>query len=256
MTPSKERGEAMEYKKILVMLLCVMFCFRYAAASEKDPQSETKSDGSISEQSVLPEDQATESPFGKLAGRSRIGASFGFRSGSRQSAYRGYGTTIVSGAEHLTLGFGYAYWLREDLTLNLSMSILAPEVGVHVGPVSVTTNGVVAALAGVRWYPPNLGSPTVKPYVTASLGPYIGSGVEVRAYRTKTLTVVSPGGHVGGGLDIQFHRDFILGVRGGYNFMSDFSQPLAGRDNFSGFEMGVEISWVFGQGKPPASARR
>jgi hypothetical protein len=77
----------------------------------------------------------------------------------------------------------------------------------------------------------------------------------VRAYRTRTLTVVSPGGHVGGGLDIQFHRDFMLGVRGGYNFMSDFSQPLAGRDNFSGFEMGVEISWVFGQGKPPASAR-
>lgn len=245
----------MKAKKILITLLCVVFCSQYAVASEKDEQSGAKSDESVSEQSILPEDQVTASPFGNLAGRSRIGASFGFRSGNAQQTGWGYGTSVISGAENLTLGFGYAYWLREDLTLNLSMSILAPEVGVRVGPASVTTNGIVAALAGLRWYPPDIGTPTVKPYLTGSIGPYIGSGVEVRTYGTRTQTVVSPGGHAGAGVDIQFHRDFILGVRGGYNFMSDFSQPLADRGNFSGFEMGVEISWVFGQGKPPASAK-
>lgn len=245
----------MKNKKILITLLCVVFCSQYAVASEKDEQSKAKSDESVSEQGILPEGQATASPFGNLAGRSRIGASFSFRSGNAQHTGWGHGTNVFSGAENLALGFGYAYWLQENLALNLSMSILAPEVGVRVGPASVTTNGIVAALAGLRWYPPGVGSPTAKPYLTGSIGPYIGSGVEVRAYRTRTQTVVSPGGHVGGGLDIQFHRDFILGIRGGYNFMSDFSQPIAGRDNFSGFEMGVEISWVFGKGKPPASVK-
>ena len=109
----------MKAKKILITLLCVVFCSQYAVASEKDEQSEAKSDESVSQQSILPEDQVTASPFGSLAGRSRIGASFGFRSGNAQQTGWGYGTSIISGAENLTLGFGYAYWLREDLTLNL-----------------------------------------------------------------------------------------------------------------------------------------
>lgn len=241
-------------KKYFITLMVAAFCSQYAVASEKKRPSRSDSDETASEQNVLAENQTNQLPFGNLAGRSRIGASFSFRSGnSERATSAGHGTTVISGAENLALAFGYAYWLREGLTLNVSMSILAPEVGVRAGPASVTTNGVVAALAGVRWYIPNLGSPTVKPYVTGSIGPYIGSGVEVRAHTTKKVTEVSPGGHAGVGLDIQLHRDIMLGLRGGYNFMSDFSQPLAGRNNFSGAEIGVEISWVFGKGKTPDS---
>ena len=239
----------MEAKKILIALFCVAFWSQYAVASEKKGQSRLGSDETASEQDILAENQPNQSPFGNLVGRSRVGASFSFRSGNTQ--YAGHGTAVISGTENLALGFEYAYWLRETLTLNVSMSVLAPEVGVRAGPVSVNTNGVVAVLAGVRWYVPNIGSPTVKPYLTGSIGPYIGSGVEVRAYTTKRETEVSPGGQVGAGLDIQLHRDLMLGVRGGYNFMSDFSQRLAGRDNYSCFQIGVEISWVFGEGKSP-----
>ena len=112
----------------------------------------------------------------------------------------------------------------------------------------VTTNGVVAALFGARLYLPDLGSSSnIKPYVTGSVGPYIGSGKEVGTHTTKSVTVVSPGAHAGAGLDLQLHRSFMLGIRGGYNFMSDFSRPLAGRDNYSGFELGMEFSWLFGK---------
>jgi hypothetical protein len=233
-------------KKHLIMLLCVAFCSHYAVASEKKGQSETESDETASEQSIVAENPM---PFGNLAGRSRIGASFGFRSGNTLST--GYGNTVISGAENLALGFGYSYWLREELALNITMSILAPEVGVRAGPVSITTNGVVAALAGIRWYFSDTGYRTVRPYLNGSVGPYIGSGVEVRSQTTKDVIAVAPGGHAGAGLDIQLHRDFMLGVRGGYNFMSDFSHPIAGRDNYSGFEIGVEVSWVFGESRPP-----
>ena len=100
---------------------------------------------------------------------------------------------------------------------------------------------------GARLYLPDLGSSSnVKPYLTGSVGPYIGSGKEVGTHSTKSVTVVSPGAHVGAGLDVQLHRSFIPGLRGGYHFMSDFSRPLAGRDNYSGFELGLEFSWLFG----------
>ncbi len=183
------------------------------------------------------------SRFGELNGRSRVVFGVGFRGQT--------GTTsdaTLGGSEHLALGFSYSRWLRENLAVSATMSILSPEVGARIGPVAVTTNGVVAALVGARLYLPDLGSSsTVKPYVTGSVGPYIGSGKEVGTYSTKSVTVVSPGAHAGAGLDIQLHRSFMLGIRGGYHFMSDFSRPLAGRDNYSGFELGVEVSWLFGE---------
>jgi hypothetical protein len=183
------------------------------------------------------------SRFGELNGRSRVVFGFGFRSQSDTTSQ-----ATLSGSEHLTLGFSYSHWLRENLALSVTMSILSPEVGTQIGPVAFTTNGVVAALVGARFYLPDLGSSsTVKPYVTGSVGPYIGSGKEIGAHTTKTVTVVSPGAHVGAGLDFQLHRSFMLGLRGGYHFMSDFSQPLAGQDSFSGFELGVEVSWLFGK---------
>ncbi len=37
------------------------------------------------------------------------------------------------------------------------------------------------------------------------------------------------------------------GIRGGYHFMSGFSQPSAGNDNYSGFELGLEVSRLFGK---------
>ena len=239
----------MEARKKLIALLCVVVCAQQLVASEKKKTPEPESGETASDQNVVQENQVAASPFGSLLGRSRIGASFSFRSGNTQQA--GYGMTVISGAENLALGFGYSYWLREDLTLNVSMSFLAPEVGVRAGPVSFNTNGVVAVLAGIRWYVPSMASPTVKPYLMGSIGPYVGSGVEVRSFTTSRVTEVSPGGYAGAGLDIQLHRDFMLGLRGGYNFVSDFSQPVAGRDNFSGFQIGVEVSWIFGEGKSP-----
>ena len=208
----------MNFIKYLLVLICIYIPVSGAAASED------------------------ASRFSELNGRSRVVFGVGFRGQS--------GTTsqaTLGGSEHLALGFGYSHWLRENLAMSVTMSILSPEVGTQIGPVAFTTNGVVAALVGARLYLPGLGSSsTVKPYVTGSVGPYIGSGKEVGTHATKSVAFVSPGAHAGAGLDIQLHHSFMLGVRGGYHFMSDFSQPLAGRDNYSGFELGVEVSWLFG----------
>ena len=38
----------------------------------------------------------------------------------------------------------------------------------------------------------------------------------------------------------------MLGVRGAYDLMADFDEPLGGRDNYNGAEFRIGISWVFG----------
>lgn len=112
-------------------MLCLVFCSQFVVASEKEKQLGSESDETASEQSILGENQPTESPSGNLAGRSRIGAIFGFRSGNaHRPTSAGYGTTVISGHDNLAVGFGYSHWLREDLTLNVSMSVLAlPQIG-------------------------------------------------------------------------------------------------------------------------------
>ena len=56
------------------------------------------------------------------------------------------------------------------------------------------------------------------------------------------------GGQLGGGLDVQMGRHFMVGIQGGFNLMNDFSEPLAGRKNYSGLELSIGASWLFGKG--------
>jgi hypothetical protein len=58
------------------------------------------------------------------------------------------------------------------------------------------------------------------------------------------------GGSAGIGVDLQMGRSWMLGASAGYNFMSDLEAPNSPRDNYSGFEMGVSLSWLFGKGEP------
>jgi hypothetical protein len=41
-----------------------------------------------------------------------------------------------------------------------------------------------------------------------------------------------------------------MGVSAGYRWMSDFSQPIGPRDNYSGFELTLNFGWLFGAGSP------
>jgi hypothetical protein len=49
-----------------------------------------------------------------------------------------------------------------------------------------------------------------------------------------------------------------LGGRVGYAFMGDFPEPVAGRRNDSGYQVGFSLSSLFGKGTPPQalSSRR
>jgi hypothetical protein len=57
---------------------------------------------------------------------------------------------------------------------------------------------------------------------------------------------------LGGGFDAQINRYFMIGVSAGYNFMSDFSTPLAGSRNHSGPGVNIELSFLWGKGRKQA----
>jgi hypothetical protein len=56
------------------------------------------------------------------------------------------------------------------------------------------------------------------------------------------------GADFGLGVDFLIAHRFMLGTEVSYNLVTDFSEPIGGKKNYSGMEYSVSISWLFGQG--------
>jgi hypothetical protein len=94
----------------------------------------------------------------------------------------------------------------------------------------------------------------VRPYLSVSTGPvFVASSAIGGAWGSTVTTAI--GGQIGGGLDAQINRSFLIGGRLGYNFMSDLSGPAGGTVNFNGWEAGIELGWVFGKGRSSAEGQ-
>lgn len=156
----------------------------------------------------------------------------------------------------------YGYWLQENLSVNLSLGMMAVEADSRAGiatdsrmwslGVSQHSVAVVPLLLGLRYYiPPPAPDTPVRPYVAAGTGVYLGyearNEVGLRMLQ-ESRTLTAAGGHLGGGIDIQAGRHVMVGVNAGYHFVTDFTEPLGGRENYSGPEFGIGISWLFGKG--------
>ena len=91
----------------------------------------------------------------------------------------------------------------------------------------------------------------LKPFISAGLGPVIGSSSGSYVGRTISagnVTRATLGGHAGGGLDVQLVRSFSIGWDLGYNAMLNFSEPVGLRDNFNGIRLALGFGWLFGKG--------
>jgi len=166
----------------------------------------------------------------------------------------GNDVTVGVGTADLFGGIEYARYIREDLSIAISVTGVEEIVGVATsseGTFSGTASiGAVQVLA--RWNPFAKGreQEAVKPFVAAGLGPVIGSSVGTFSGRGARMTGVNDqvtiGGHVGGGVDFHLARWFSVGVSGGYNWMADFSTPVGAHSNYSGAEFGITFGWLFG----------
>jgi uncharacterized caspase-like protein len=198
--------------------------------------------------------KAKAPPFA-VAGRNRLDLRFGFF-GMTDSGPSSPVVVAGNSATNVLGGLRYSRFLREDLVMTLGADLLAATNGTTVSSLGVSAGdtAVSAVSLGVRWNPAPGWKQAVKPYLDLSIGPVIGAsnGTSVSGGGSFAGNVVevSVGGVAGGGVDFHVSRGFSLGASAGYRWMADFSRPIGSRDNYSGFELALNIGWLFGAGSP------
>lgn len=168
-----------------------------------------------------------------LERRHRIQAHFGYVQ-SGPTAPANFGSVRT---ENVTGGALYGWWATERVMISIGANGLASDVSANV-------SNVANILLGARYYFPESSlRGSLRPYVGVAAGPYIASVVG-----SFVVTEAAAGGRVGLGLDVPVTRWFILGVEGGYNLVIDFSTAIAGRKNYSGFQVTLGFGLTFGKG--------
>ncbi len=148
----------------------------------------------------------------------------------------------------------YSYWLKENLAIDFSISMLTAKFGTDVGilGVSTHTSNVIPILVGIKYYlPESTYGKTFRPYLKAAVGPYVGNESKVEVglqVIVESNEEKAAGLYFGGGADIILSSKFMLGINAGYNLVNDFNNPIGGRDNYSSGEFGVGISLLLGKG--------
>jgi len=192
-----------------------------------------------------------------VAGRNRLA----FRIGT-WIVPDGAGVIASSGARvgNFSGGFEYTRFMSERLAVTFGVTARPGSDGsvVTTDGVFSGSSAVVVLPVGVRWNPgrADYRMRSVKPYLAASLGPVIGaqSGSSV-SWRTASASAsagsqeeTALGGHVGGGVDFHLGRGCSFGLGLGYNWMTNFAQPIGGRRNYSGVDFSLSLGWIFGKG--------
>jgi outer membrane protein W len=161
---------------------------------------------------------------------------------------------VVSGKGGFQGGLAYSYWIRENVALGLSASILLAEskTQTELGAIYTHNVTIVPALLALRFYlhESDLKS-AFRPYAEVGLGSFVASvnkAVIGDQIIQESKTQTSLGGFAGAGLDFQISHFLMVGTRAGYHFISDYSDSMGGRVNYSGPEINAGLSFLFGKG--------
>lgn len=158
------------------------------------------------------------------------------------------GVSTAVGNAGMLGSFVYSNYFQRNMAVTVGASGLALDIESRVGASGVTTRtAIVSAIrVGMRYYfvESSLDG-TSRPYLSISMGPYMGSESETSVGSTvvtssKSLTAF--GGRVGAGFDVDLSTKFVLGMVAGYNLMTDFSEPVGSRVNYSGPDFAISIS--------------
>jgi hypothetical protein len=114
------------------------------------------------------------------------------------------------------------------------------------------TSAVSALMLDVRYQLPLRASGSLIPYLHASAGPVFGFRASSGTTGQNVSTQTSVGGCVGGGLNMALSHLVVVGLRGSFLVMSEFSEPVAGRTQFNGGELLFCISLVWGGDPVPS----
>jgi len=171
--------------------------------------------------------------------------------GSRTEVGIGSVTNSVD-ASGVLGGISYDHRFQDNMAFTFSTGgMLADlETKTTIGKTTTETAVVAPILFGLKYYfLERIGGTTAKPFVNGAAGPFIGhqqkTEEEIGTVLVESRSQTVIGGQLGGGIDIFMGRYFMMDVAAGYNFMSDFDEPIGGSRNYSGPEFNFGLSFIF-----------
>nr|MBN2276108.1 outer membrane beta-barrel protein [candidate division Zixibacteria bacterium] len=148
----------------------------------------------------------------------------------------------------LVAGFGCGHWINEKWAVTIAISTLSVGLDYRVGFLQTSTShtSVITFLMGGRYY---FSGEDWHPYLSLAVGPYYGIQNQIKIGNDVVIKSTSqsvPGCRLGGGIDLQLSRLFMLDADVGYNLVSNFSENIGNRENYSGPDFTIGLSLLLG----------
>ncbi len=179
--------------------------------------------------------QSFYSPVQDLSGYSSIYIQAGSKLNSSSSA-----SVSITGikTDVQFVGFiGYQYWINNEWSLNSFAGAFKAASSVSIG--NVSSISIYPAMFGASFYPEDLTLGDIgRVYFAASLGVYNGSATKAYFSFSNVGTEVTNesvfGAAVGAGIDLFFFDWLRLGPSLSYHFVTEFSEVVGDRNDYSG----------------------
>ena len=176
--------------------------------------------------------------------RHSIDLSFGYygNSGSVASiGTPGYNVKIMN--DDMTGKVAYNYFLNDTFAFQLSLGIFQPKF--RFTTQSVGTSSIIPVLLGIKYYPFRLPDSHIRPYAMTAAGLVIGSAAGTGPYFVRAHTERAVLLNLGLGCDFELGSLVKLTSGIDYNFSTDFSNPVAGSENYRGVEFFFGFGFMF-----------
>jgi hypothetical protein len=179
-----------------------------------------------------------------LKKRHSIDLSLGFYgSANTETLISTPGVNVAVFNDKFTGRIAYSYFLNDNLALHFSLGILQPKI--RLTTQSIETGSIIPVLLGIKYYPLKISESRFKPYLLSAAGTAIGSASGAGLYYAKARTESAFMFYLGLGGDVELGSFVKLTSGIGYNFSTDFSEPLGGRKNYSGAEIFFGFGFMF-----------
>lgn len=144
----------------------------------------------------------------------------------------------------------YNYWATNEIAIDFNIGLLSAEVkqGITFAGIEQSTAAVIPFQFGFRYYPASMviGN-NIRPFTAINLVAANGYSVSNKVLigikvGTETKNQTALGARIGFGADAFINNWLKLGINTGYLLISDFSEVVGTRKNYSG----LDLSFSFG----------
>jgi hypothetical protein len=180
-----------------------------------------------------------------LTGVHSIYISFGFKMNSSNSTIAS--ASGVKAETNFIGSLGYQYWWDNQWAMNVSAGVFSAEANVEYA--NVSSISIMPVLFGVSFYPEALTlGRTGRVHFGLNVGGYMGSGTRtginlnnILNAGTSSVSETVFGAEPNAGIDFFVSKWLRLGPAISYHFVSEFSEVIGNRKNYSGPVFSVNV---------------